>query len=63
VFSAGRGNPFGHPAAAIVDRFRQIGAAIYRTDLDGATMIETDGTTVRVKTFNRRRLTLTTHGR
>jgi competence protein ComEC len=63
VFSAGRGNPFGHPAAAIVDRFRQIGAAIYRTDLDGATMIETDGTTVRVKTFNGRRLTLSTHGR
>jgi competence protein ComEC len=62
VISAGRGNPYGHPVPAVVSRYRDLGAAIYRTDLDGAVMIETDGQTVRVRTFNGRRLTLRTHG-
>lgn len=60
VISAGRGNPFGHPSTTVLDRYRRAGAAIYRTDLDGAVTIETDGTTVRVRTFAGRRLTLTT---
>jgi competence protein ComEC len=63
VISAGRGNPFGHPVASVLERYRAIGAAIYRTDQDGAVTIETDGTTVRVRTFTDRRLTLTTYGR
>ncbi|HET9467198.1 MAG TPA: ComEC/Rec2 family competence protein, partial [Vicinamibacterales bacterium] len=63
VISAGRGNPFGHPVTSVLDRYKNIGAAIYRTDQDGAVMVETDGTTVRATTFNGRRLTLTTHGR
>ncbi|MEO8521714.1 MAG: DNA internalization-related competence protein ComEC/Rec2, partial [Acidobacteriota bacterium] len=36
IFSAGRGNRFGHPAPAVVDRYRQAGAAVFRTDEDGA---------------------------
>jgi competence protein ComEC len=63
VISAGRGNPFGHPVASVVERYRAIAAAIYRTDDDGAVSIETDGTTLRVSTFNGRTLTLTTYGR
>jgi competence protein ComEC len=63
VISAGRGNPFGHPVPSVVERYRNIGAAIYRTDQDGAVSVETDGTTARVRTFRGRRLTLTTHGR
>ena len=63
VISAGRGNPFGHPVASVLARYRDAGAAIYRTDQDGAVSIETDGTYVRVTTFTGRRLTLTTHGR
>ena len=63
VISAGRGNPFGHPVASVLERHRAIGAAIYRTDQDGAVTVETDGTTVRVRTFTNRRLTLTTYGR
>jgi competence protein ComEC len=58
VISDGRGNPFGHPVAAVVERYRSIGAAIYRTDLDGAVTVETDGHTVHVRTFTNRRLTL-----
>ena len=63
VISAGRGNPFGHPAPTVLERYRNVGAAIYRTDKDGAVTVETDGTTVRIFTFNGRRLTLTTYGR
>ena len=63
VISAGRGNPFGHPAHSVLERYKHIGAAIYRTDQDGAVTVETDGTTVRVTAFTGRRLTLTTHGR
>ncbi len=63
VVSAGRGNPFGHPVPAVIDRYRDIGAAIYRTDHDGAVTVETDGTTVRVRTLMGRRLTLSAYGR
>jgi len=63
VISAGRGNPFGHPVPAVLDRYQRAGSAIYRTDRDGAVTVETDGTSVRVKTFTGRRLTLTTYKR
>jgi competence protein ComEC len=63
VVSAGRGNPFGHPVQAVLDRYRNLGAAIYRTDRDGAVTVETDGTTLRVKTFTGRRLTISAYGR
>jgi len=63
VISAGRGNTFGHPVPSVLERYRAIGAAIYRTDQDGAVSVETDGKTVRVRTFTNRRLTLRTDGR
>ena len=51
VISCGRGNTFGHPAPEVISRLESIGAAIYRTDLDGQVTIETDGTNVRVRTY------------
>ena len=36
VISAGRGNRYGHPHAAVLERYRAIGARILRTDVDGA---------------------------
>jgi competence protein ComEC len=63
VISDGRGNPYGHPVQAVLDRYRAIGAAVYRTDLDGAVIVDTDGQTVHLRTFTNRRLTLRTHGR
>ena len=63
VISAGKGNPFGHPVASVLERYKAAGAAIYRTDQDGAVSVETDGRTVRVATFKGRRLTLRTDGR
>ncbi len=51
VISVGRSNTFGHPAPAVVKRYDEIGAAVYRTDRDGAITIDTDGTTLNVRTF------------
>ncbi|HEY2434260.1 MAG TPA: DNA internalization-related competence protein ComEC/Rec2 [Vicinamibacterales bacterium] len=48
VFSAGRRNPFGHPAAAVVERYRAAGALIFSTAEDGAIVLDTDGTRVEV---------------
>lgn len=50
VISAGAGNEYGHPARATLDRLARAGAEVYRTDLDGDVTVETDGTSVRVRT-------------
>jgi len=54
IFSAGRRNPFGHPAPAVVDRYRAAGAEVFSTADDGAVVIDTDGHRVRVRTFTGR---------
>jgi competence protein ComEC len=43
IFSAGRDNRYGHPSPDVVARYASAGARIYRTDLDGAVHISTDG--------------------
>ena len=50
VFSAGQRNAFGHPAPTVVDRYRAAGARVFRTDRDGAIVMDTDGRTVSVWT-------------
>jgi competence protein ComEC len=50
IVSCGRNNRFGHPAPAVLARYQQIGARIYRTDRHGAVILETDGRTVTVRT-------------
>jgi competence protein ComEC len=52
VVSAGRGNPFGHPVPAVLQRYREVGAEVYRTDRDGAVTVESDGRMVEVRTFS-----------
>ena len=54
VVSAGRGNTFGHPAPEILERLDSVGAAIYRTDLDGQVTVEANETGMRVRTFQPR---------
>lgn len=44
VFSAGRNNPYGHPSPLIMDRFRQNGAVVHRTDEDGSISYELTST-------------------
>jgi competence protein ComEC len=48
LVSAGRGNPFGHPAAATLARLARQGVALWRTDQDGEINVRTDGTTIEV---------------
>ena len=48
LFSAGRRNPFGHPAPAVVARYRAAGARVFSTVDDGAVVLDTDGRTVLV---------------
>ncbi|MBN2198569.1 MAG: DNA internalization-related competence protein ComEC/Rec2 [Candidatus Aminicenantes bacterium] len=50
VISCGAGNAYGLPGPAVLERLRRCGARIYRTDLDGAVEISTDGRTVEVRT-------------
>jgi competence protein ComEC len=58
VVSVGRANRFGHPAPEVLRRYREAGAEVFRTDRDGAVTIDTDGTTVDVRTFAGQRLLL-----
>ncbi len=56
VVSVGRGNRFGHPAPDVIARYRATGAAIFRTDQDGAIAVDSDGASLRVRTFFGREL-------
>ncbi len=56
VISAGRGNPFGHPAPAVVQRYESTGAVVLRTDRDGAVWLDTDGYTLEAHTYAGRSL-------
>jgi competence protein ComEC len=58
IFSAGRDNRFGHPHPTVVERFREMGSAIFRTDQDGAVFVETDGLTVHMRGWRGRSLVL-----
>jgi competence protein ComEC len=55
VFSEGRGNRFGHPAPVVLQRYRERNAVIFRTDQDGAIVLDTDGQTVQFSTWSGRR--------
>lgn len=50
VISAGADNRFRFPAAAVLQRLREHGAEIWRTDQDGAVQLESDGTRLTVST-------------
>jgi len=59
--SAGRGHPFGLAVRAVLARYAAIGTTVFRTDQDGAVMVDTDGTTVHVQSYTKRSLTLVAH--
>jgi len=50
VIQVGAHNTFGHPAPSTLELLEHSGAAVYRTDLDGAVIIETDGYGLHVRT-------------
>lgn len=55
VISVGSRNNFGHPAPALLEALQDGGALIYRTDLDGAVIMRSDGKSIRIRpTLDRR---------
>ena len=53
VVSAGSNNVFHHPHPSTIQRYKDSGIEIYRTDRDGATSITTDGNKLKISTFLR----------
>ncbi len=51
VFSVGYNNQFHHPNKKVLKRYKDAGAKIYRTDMDGMIQIESDGRGYSVKTY------------
>ena len=49
IISAGP-NSYGHPRAEVLQRLANVGASVWRTDLDGTIVVTTDGTTYSVTT-------------
>lgn len=60
VVSAGYRNRFRHPHPETLDRYRQIGARVFRTDLHGAVTIEMNGEGLVVRPFVGEPLSLAT---
>ena len=50
IISVGAGNRYGFPAGPVLERYARAGAAVLRTDLDGAVEVATDGRETRVRT-------------
>ena len=50
VICCGQGNKYGHPHQETLNLLKRIGISIYRTDLNGTILIETDGTDYQVFT-------------
>ncbi len=53
VVSVGARNPFHHPSPEALGRLEAEGARVYRTDRDGAVILETDGRMLRVTAWAR----------
>jgi len=45
IISVGASNPYGHPSAQAIERLQDVHATLYRTDLHGTIVVQTDGTT------------------
>ncbi|MEO7229745.1 MAG: hypothetical protein ABIZ30_04030 [Candidatus Limnocylindrales bacterium] len=57
VISAGRGNPYGHPAPTTVERLGASGAKVMRTDLSGSVTVELGAGPPRVRVSGARTAT------
>lgn len=51
VISVGKDNSYGHPANITIDSLTKIGAKVYRTDLAGTIIVESDGTNITINTI------------
>ena len=51
IVSAGKSNVFKHPHPSVLQRYKEAGINIYRTDKNGAITIKTDGNNLHIDTF------------
>ena len=51
IISVGARNAYGHPSPETLTRLAAAGAAVYRTDRDGAVLLDTDGRLLTVSTW------------
>jgi len=49
VISSGAGNRYGHPSPEVVERLREAGARVLRTDVHGGVIITTDGDRLEIR--------------
>jgi competence protein ComEC len=52
VISVGAHNPYGHPAPEVLSAYQQLGSQIFRTDQQGAIVIEITKDVLRVRQFS-----------
>lgn len=51
IIMVGEDNKYDHPYQMIIDRWKNIGATIYRTDINGNIIVTSDGNSIEVSTF------------
>jgi len=55
IVSAGKSNVFKHPHPSVLQRYKEAGVSIFRTDLDGAITLTTDGNNLHISKFIKNR--------
>lgn len=50
IISVGNNNKYDHPFNEIITRWENVGAKVYRTDLNGNIVVTSDGNTIEIKT-------------
>lgn len=53
VISVGGDNPYGHPTQETLNRLKTINTEIYRTDVHGTVVVESNGTSYTISTSNK----------
>jgi competence protein ComEC len=51
IISAGEANLFGHPSPELIERLKNAGVRVLRTDMDGAVHVLTDGERLKITCF------------
>ena len=49
VLSVGKNNRYGFPSNAVIERFKTKKIPLYRTDIDGTIIIQTDGNIISIE--------------
>ena len=50
VISVGKKNSYGHPSEAVLSRLSDEGSEVFRTDLNGDIIMESNGTNISITT-------------